>query len=155
MEPETTQARAAALRAFRVFGVVAGLALAFAALPVVVPTPAARADEPAGKTEEKTEEKAVASDAVYFGDAREWAKPAEVDADAVYGAIPEYRQIVDEKIDPSDAKYDLLMAKARKKFVAAIRTVAKDGGYDLIARVGSVKGAGAVPNVTTDVVAKL
>lgn len=110
---------------------------------------------PAARAADEAPRKTVDADAVFFGDAREWSKPAEVDADAVYAQIEEYKRIVEEKIDPSDPKYGVLMSKARKRFLAAVRTVAKDGGYDLVARLGSVQGVAGVPNLTQDVIGKL
>ena len=92
---------------------------------------------------------------VYFGDAAKWEKPAEVDADKVYAKIDEYRQIVDGGLKPGDAKYEILMSKASKRFCKAVKKAAKDGGYDLVARIGSVKGVDGVPDVTADVVAAL
>ena len=106
----------------------------------------------AGETEQK---KSVETEAVFFGDARNWSKPAEVDQDAVFAEISEYKEIIDGKIEPSDPKYGVLMTKARKRFLQAVRTVAKDASYDLIAKVGSVKGVEGVPVVTQDVIAKL
>ena len=110
---------------------------------------------PAAAVADETPRKTVEADAVFFGDAREWSKPAEVDADAVYAQIEEYKRIVEDKIDPSDPKYGVLMSKARKRFLHAVRTVARDGGYDLVARVGSVQGVENVPNITQDVIGKL
>lgn len=135
-----------AVRTTLILATALGLLAGAASLPCgAVP---AWADQEAPK-------KSVDAEAVYFGDAREWAKPAEVDADAVYAQIEEYKRIVEEKIESSDPKYGVLMTKARKRFLAALRAVAKDAGYDLIARVGSVKGVESVPVVTQDVIAKL
>ncbi|MCE9635126.1 MAG: hypothetical protein K8T90_05405 [Planctomycetes bacterium] len=106
----------------------------------------------AGEAEQK---KSVESEAVFFGDARNWSKPAEVDQDAVFAEISEYKEILDGKIEPSDPKYGVLMTKARKRFMHAVRAVAKDASYDLVAKVGSVKGVESVPVITQDVVAKL
>lgn len=124
---------------------------------------AARADAPSPggartdseKRDEEKPKRTVDAESVVYGDARNWEKPAEVDIDAVYAEISEYKEIVEKKIAPNDARYDLLMAKARKRFRDALQAVAKDGGYDLIAKVGAVKGCESVPVVTKDVIGKL
>lgn len=100
-------------------------------------------------------EKSVGADDVFHGDARNWSKPAEVDADAVFAEIDEYKKIVAKKLDTSDPEYGVLLTKARKRFRKALCLAAKDGGYDLIAKVGSVKGVENVPDITQDVIKKL
>ena len=99
--------------------------------------------------------KSVAAADVYVGDARDWSKPAEVDADQIYAKIDEYKEILEKGLKPGDAKYDLLMCKASKRFTCAVKKAAKDGSYDLVAKVGAVKGVDSVPDVTSDVIAKL
>ncbi len=111
------------------------------------------AGEKDGK-KEKDRKKVDESD-VYFGDAKKWETAAEVDADKVYAKIDEYKQIVDGGLKPGDAKYEILIAKASKRFCAAVKKAAKDGGYDLVAKIGAVKNAGTVPDITSDVIAAL
>lgn len=135
-------------RAARGAVLVALAAVAAVAVASADPTPAA-ADEGA------KERKCVDADAVYFGDARNWSKPAEVDMDAVFREIAEYKEIVEKKLDPSDPKYGVLLTKARTRFRDAVRAAAKDGGYDLVAKVGAVKGCQNVPVITADVIKKL
>lgn len=116
------------------------------------------ADDPKAPEKEKDKEapkKSVDPDGVVCGDARNWAKPAELDMDAVYREIAEYKEILEKKIEPSDAKYGVLMTKARTRFLDAVRAAAKDGGYDLVAKTGSVKGVENVPVITQDVIKKL
>ena len=115
-------------------------------------TPASTGDALAA--EEKPKKSVDCAD-VYFGDAKTWDKPAEVDANQVYAKIDEYKEIVDGDLKPGDAKYELLLSKASKKFSCAVKKAAKDGGYDLVACLGSVKGVDSVPNITSDVIAKL
>lgn len=112
-------------------------------------------DVPVGETEKEAPKKSVDAAAVYFGDPKEWEKPAAVDADAVYAEIEEYRQVRDEKLEESDARYAVLMTKANKRFRAAVRKAAKDGGYDLVAKVGAVQGVDSVPTITAKVVENL
>jgi hypothetical protein len=116
----------------------------------------AMADDTSGeKKEPEKPKKSVAAADVYFGDARDWSKPAEVDADQVYAKIDEYKEILDKGLKPGDAKYDLLLCKASKRFTCAVKKAAKDGTYDLVAKLGAVKGVDSVPDVTSDVIAKL
>lgn len=153
--PRATAARGrtrsgAVPRAILVLAACASLAVILGGAPAAG-SPAAWADE----AEAEKPKKSVDADAVYVGDSREWSKPAEVDADAVFAKIDEYKEIVDGKLEPTDPKYGVLMCKVRKKFLAAVRAAAKDGGYDLVARVGSVKGVENVPVITQDAIAKL
>lgn len=106
---------------------------------------------------EETEKakRSVDAASVYVGDARKWEKPAEVDADLVYAKIDEYKEIVDKGLKPGDPKYELLISKASRRFMCAVKKTAKDGGYDLVARRGSVKGADSVSDITSDVIANL
>jgi hypothetical protein len=99
--------------------------------------------------------KSVDADDVYVGDAKKWDKPAEVDADKVYAKIEEYKQIVDGGLKPGDAKYEILMSKAAKRFRSALKKTAKDAGYDLVAKLGAVKGVSTPPDVTADAIANL
>lgn len=132
------------------------LALAAWAGPATVGAPDARAwaAEP-GCAVSANEEPTVDAERVYFGDARHWKKPAEVDSDAVFAKIPEYQEILDQKLGPSDTRYGVLMSKVRSKFRAAVCAAAKDGSYDLVAAVGAVKGVAGVPLITDAVIAKL
>lgn len=115
-------------------------------------TGSARADEPAP---EKTEKPSVDSTDVYYGNASNFRKPAEVDANAVYAEIAEYKKIVADDIEPGSPEYELLMTRASKRFQDALRKVARSGGYDLVARSGSVRNAADVPDVTQDVIGQL
>jgi hypothetical protein len=105
--------------------------------------------------EDKKPKKSVDPADVYFGDAAKWEKPAEVDPDKVYAKIEEYKEIVDQGLKPGDAKYEILMCKASKRFTKAVKKAAKDGTYDLAAKKGSVKGVDSVPEITDDVIADL
>jgi len=116
---------------------------------------AAAAEAPAGAVLAGDSKKSVEASDVYVGDSKKWEKPAEVDADKVYAKIDEYKQIVDGGLKPGDAKYDILMSKAGKRFLAALKKTAKDAGYDLVAKLGAVKGVATPPNVTADAIANL
>lgn len=135
----------------------AAAALAFVAcLTAFAPMPSFAAGGPLVQDAPEKPKRTVEAADVYYGDpASEWSKPAEVDADAVFAEIEEFKRIRDEKIEPGDAKYDLLLSKATRRFKAAVRAAAKDGGYDLVAKVGSVKGCDSVPAITQTVISKL
>jgi len=117
-------------------------------------TAPARADEPA-KRKKKAKRPSVDAAAVYFGNASNFHKPAEVDTNAVWAKISEYKKIVDDEIEPGTARYDLLMEKASRRFTDAVRESAHGGGYDLVARRGSVKNVADVPDITQDVIGRL
>jgi hypothetical protein len=97
----------------------------------------------------------VDKDGVYCGDPRDWKRPAQVDADAVYAQIEEYRQICSDGLRKGDPAYCVLMSKATKKFKAACQAAAKEGGYDLVAKRGCIQGAESVPTITESVIGKL
>jgi hypothetical protein len=96
---------------------------------------------------------------VYLGNPKLFKKPAAVSADKVYRAIPEYREILEKNLTDKDVRYHFLMKKASDKFSKAIRDVAQEVGYDLVAGTGAVVPANtdtpAVPDVTTSAIAKL
>lgn len=94
----------------------------------------------------------VATDDVYFGDAKTFSKPAEVDADIVYAEIPAYKEVVKLKLKASQPRYQLLMSKASRAFSRAVRKAAKKHGYDLVAKPGSVKGAKEIADITQHVI---
>ena len=99
--------------------------------------------------------KSVDAASVYVGDAAKWEKPAEVDANKVYAKIDEYKEIVDKGLKPDDPKYELLMCKASKRFRCAVKKAAKDGSYDLVAKIGAVRGVDGVPDITSTAIDKL
>lgn len=137
-----------------VFAVIA-LALCVGVLPCV---PAAAGepglDDQAGEREKKPRPTVDAA-AVYYGDSKHFKKPAEVDPDLVYAEIEEYREILEKKLEPGDPKYAILLEKASRRFLKAVRKAARAGGHDLVARTGSVNGAENVPDVTQSVIDRL
>jgi hypothetical protein len=137
------------------------LVIAVAALVSSAPVLCARLDPSSGvayagddAAAEKPKKSVEAAD-VYVGDAAKWEKPAEVDADKVYAKIDEYKEIVDKGLKPDDPKYELLMCKASKRFRCAVKKAAKDGSYDLVAKIGAVKGVAGVPDITSTAIDKL
>lgn len=90
---------------------------------------------------------------VYFGFVDAFTSPAVVDSARVLESLPPMKRIRDEKVSKESAKWHLLISEANNQFQKVLKNVAKSGGYDLIAEVGSVSGPRAVPNITDDVIA--
>jgi hypothetical protein len=77
---------------------------------------------------------------VYFGNPRNFQCPAELEAAKIFRVIPEYQQLVRDKVEPSDPRYWSLMDKATNRFIRALVTVAKKYGYDLIGEKDFLRG---------------
>ena len=96
---------------------------------------------------------------VYFGNARLFQRPAEIDSDKVYKHIPEYKEILDKGLTDKSPRYHFLMKKASARFNDAVKQMARDMDHDLVAESGTVKkakkGAKKVPDRTKDVIANL
>jgi hypothetical protein len=137
------------------------LVIAVAALSAAAPALCTRLDIASGvafagdDAAAEKPKKSVDAASVYVGDAAKWEKPAEVDADKIYAKIDEYKEIVDKGLKPDDPKYELLMCKASKRFRCALKKAAKDGSYDLVAKIGAVKGVSGVPDITSTAIEKL
>jgi hypothetical protein len=132
------------------------IVVAVAALWLVAgPAVGARARVAVAADEKEKPKKTVDAADVYYGDSKNWEKAAEVDADKVYAKIDEYKEIVDKGLKTDDPKYEILMCKANKRFRGAVKKAAKNGGYDLVAKLGAVKGVDSVPNLTDDAIANL
>lgn len=140
-------------RAFvgRLLALVLCLGLGFALSPR-----AARADD---AKEKGPAYRVVDVSAVYVGNPRLFKKPCAVDADRVYKAIPEYQEILEKNLTDRDVRYHFLMKKASDKFARAVRALAKDSEYDLVAGTGAVVAATAdapaIPVGTDGVIARL
>ena len=76
---------------------------------------------------------------IYYGSAKEFDKPAEVDYQEVIKATPEYKQIKEEKIERGTGKYRILLSQASDRAVRVIGEVGKGTEYDLIAAQGYLK----------------
>jgi hypothetical protein len=120
----------------------------------------ARADGAGGSGGERKSEKVdapvVDATQVYYGDPRATKKPAVVDADKVFGEIPEYKKIRDDGLTEKDARYAVLLHKATCKFKKAVKKAAEKGAYDLVANTGAVTWEGHdIPDVTDDALGAL
>lgn len=98
----------------------------------------------------------VDSDGIYYGEGSHPKAPAVIAADEVWGAIPEYKKIIDEDLSDDDPKYHQLMKKATERFQKALEKIAKREGYDMIGEVGSIEAVGDIkkdiPDATADLV---
>lgn len=96
---------------------------------------------------------------VYLGNPRLFKKPCAVSADRVYRAIPEYQEILDKNLTDKDVRYHFLMKKASDKFSRAVKDLARDLSYDLVAGTGAVspatKDTPAVPDETSSAISRL
>ena len=96
---------------------------------------------------------------VYHGNSRLIRKPAVCSADRVYRHIPEYRQILAENLTEKDVRYHFLMKQASRKFLKAVKAMARAEGYDFAAEIGAVvvvrEGAPEPADRTDAVISKL
>ncbi len=94
---------------------------------------------------------------IYFGNPDQFTKPAVLCATSVFEQIPEYKEIKRRGLTSKDAEYWLLLDKANKKFYAAVKTVAKNDGYDLVGELGAIQAEEgyALPDITSAVIAAL
>ncbi|NUN50403.1 MAG: hypothetical protein HUU15_16445 [Candidatus Brocadiae bacterium] len=91
---------------------------------------------------------------IYFGE-KDADAPATVRAAACFDAIPEWKEIDRRKLDRDDADYWILVRAANRKFKAAVESVARGLGHDLVAEEGSLElpeGAAKPPDLTQAVI---
>ena len=145
-----------ALSSRKAWGVAFLCAAAFLLVGAILRDAPARADDkaPAGPSY-----RVVDPSLVYLGNPRLFKKPCSVAADRVYRAIPEYMEILDKNLTDKDVRYHFLMKKASDKFVRAIRALARDLAYDLVAGAGAIlpetADTPAVPDGTDGAIARL
>jgi len=98
----------------------------------------------------------VDADGVYLGQGKHPRQPAQISADQVWAEIPEYKQILDEKLTDDDPKYHLLLRKATARFERALKKASERDGYDMIAEVGAIDrtsdDAAEIPDITSDLI---
>ena len=140
-----------------VLGLLAAAPLALVAAPLaLVAAPLALADD---AKEKGPAYRVLDVSQVFVGNPRLFKKPCAVDADRVYKAIPEYQEILAKNLTDRDVRYHFLMKKASDKFARAVRALAKEAEYDLVAGAGAVvpatADAPAVPNGTDGVISRL
>ena len=120
-----------------------------------IPSRAAVADAPKTAASYRVDDPTL----VYLGNPRLFKKPCAVSADRVYRAIPEYQEILEKNLTDKDVRYHFLMKKASDKFSRAVKDLARDLTYDLVAGTGAVSPANkdtpAVPDETSSAIARL
>ena len=92
---------------------------------------------------------------IYFGKADGAKKPAEITAATIFNEIPEYKKIKEKGLTKDDAEYWVLLNKANEKFNKAVKKVAEDGKYDVVAEKGKVKFDKTAADITQGVVEAL
>ena len=94
----------------------------------------------------------LADDDIYFGKKDGAKKPAEVKATDAFNVIPEYKKIKEKGLTKDDAEYWTLLNKANEKFTKAVKKVAEEGKYDVVAEKGKVKFDSTPVDVTEKVI---
>jgi hypothetical protein len=98
----------------------------------------------------------IDADKVYYGDARRFVRPAQVDALKVYRQIPAHKEIAERKLTRKDPDYWPLLRKASQAFSKALRKVCQDKGYDLVGEVDAIAIDGKeIPEITEAVIEAL
>lgn len=92
---------------------------------------------------------ALSKEEVYYGNYRQYKKPAEVNAKKVFLAIPAYKEIIEKNIEEDSALYLIKLAEANKVFSKAVAEYAKDNGYDLVCEEDALDNA---EDATDDVI---
>ncbi len=95
---------------------------------------------------------------VYWGDYKEFTKPAEVRYEDVLRSTPEYDQIKKKKIARGTGKYWILLSQASDRAIKAIAAVGGEADYDFVTGTGYLEALDPpIPSVdiTDDVVAKM
>ena len=83
-------------------------------------------------------------------------KPAVLTTSTIFDSIPEWKEIKKKKLTEKDAEYHLLLKKANEKFDCALKTVQKNGSYDIIAEVGAISCKNCTAtDISSDVIAAL
>jgi len=93
--------------------------------------------------------RALSREDVYYGNRKQYKKPAAIKAKKVFMAIPAYKEIVEKDIKEDSALYLKKLAEANKIFLDVLKEFAQDNGYDLICEEGALDDAQVV---TDDVV---
>jgi len=92
---------------------------------------------------------------IYFGKKEGAKKPAELKATDVFNEIAEYKKIKEKGLTKDDAEYWTLLNKANEKFNRALKRVAEEEKYDVVAEKGKVKFETAPVDITKKVIEAL
>jgi len=85
---------------------------------------------------------------IYYGSPDSFAVPAVLDAKKVMAKLPAMQKIEAESVAKESARWYVLMHEANQQFKKALKSVAKDSGYDLIAESGAVVATKNIADVT-------
>jgi len=98
----------------------------------------------------------VKEEQVYYGNAKEYSSPAQLELAKVLDATKEYQRIKKEKIKSENPLYWILLQRANEKVQAAIKKVAENKKYDLVGELGYITGnTNPIPNITQQVIEAL
>ena len=98
----------------------------------------------------------VKEEQVYYGNAKEYSNPAQLELAKVLDATKEYQRIKKEKIKSENPLYWILLQRANEKVQAAIKKVAENKKYDLVGELGYITGnTNPIPNITQQVIEAL
>ena len=98
----------------------------------------------------------VRPEGVYWGDAGKYTRPAALEAEKAFVAIPAYQEIQTRGLTPRDPDYWPLMRKAGSALRRALREICAAEGYDLVAERTEIQTDGeTVPDITDRVVERL
>jgi len=81
-------------------------------------------------------EKEINIEKIYVGTGIGFSNPAEVDYQKITEATPEYKEIIENKIEVGTGKYWILLNEASNKAIKTIQTFAVNNNYDLITSLG-------------------
>src|SRR5262245_32655862 len=94
----------------------------------------------------------LADDDIYFGKKDGCKKPAEVKAQDAFNEIAEYKKIKEKGLTKDDAEYWVLLNKANEKFTKAVKKVAEEEKFDVVAEKGKVKFESTPVDITKKVI---
>jgi hypothetical protein len=82
----------------------------------------------------------IERDQIFFGNPAGFSKPAEIDIEALTLATPEMQEIKRKKIKKGTGKFWILRSNATDRAHRAIKRLAEELDYDLIANEGYLGG---------------
>jgi len=91
---------------------------------------------------------------IFWGNSQQFSKPAEINLVTLIEKTPEYKKLVNKKLDSSDAKYWILMTQAQERVTKSIVRVARTKQFDLICETGYLGSLGIETNDITKLVEK-
>jgi hypothetical protein len=77
---------------------------------------------------------------IFWGTADSFSKPGRIDFQETIRATPEYKEIIEDKVERGSGKYWILMSQASDRVVKAVAHLGEESDYDLICAEGYLKG---------------